>query len=267
LLFVVVGVLIHGPLGIGPIIVWGARRQTTDENPPASATLLLVRDDPFEVLMVHRSSRGTFASALVFPGGTIDAEDASGEWEPLIEDFADFAPDERARRIGAIRETWEETSILVGASGYAEPAGILARQGLRDFLARNGVCLRLDALTTLAHWITPLTESRRFDTRFYVARAPEGQVAVADGSEIVGVEWVNPAQAAQSARRGESPIIFPTLMNLDRLAEAGSIEETISAARARPGFTVLPVIETAEDGSRSIVIPAEAGYAVTRFSP
>ncbi|MDQ1546879.1 MAG: hypothetical protein QOH69_1783 [Actinomycetota bacterium] len=247
--------------------MWGARRQTTDENPPASATLLLVRDDPFEVLMVRRSSRGTFASALVFPGGAIDPDDASDEWEPLVEDFADFVPEERARRIGAIRETWEETSILVGASGYAEPAGILAGAGLRDFVGRSGVRLRLDALTTLAHWITPVTEPRRFDTRFYVARAPYGQVAVADGSEIVGVEWVSPDEAARSARRGESPIIFPTLMNLDRLVESGSVNATISAAEVRPEFTVLPVIETAEDGSRSIVIPAEAGYAVTRFSP
>ena len=217
--------------------------------------------------MVRRSSRGTFASALVFPGGAIDADDASTEWEPFVEDFAAFDPNERARRIGAIRETWEESSILVGASGYAEPAGILADQGLRDLVERSGVSLRLGALTSLAHWITPITEPRRFDTRFYIAPAPEGQVAVADGSEIVGVEWVNPGAAARAGRRGDSPIIFPTLMNLDRLAEAGSVEAAISAARARPDFTVLPVIETAEDGSRSISIPAEAGYAVTRFSP
>ncbi len=217
--------------------------------------------------MVRRSSRGTFASALVFPGGAIDADDASSDWEPLIEDFGDFGPDERARRICAIRETWEETSILVGAAGYAEPAGVLAAQGLRDFVGRTGVRLRLDALTTLAHWITPVTEPRRFDTRFYVALAPGGQVAVADGTEIVGVEWVDPGVAAEAGRRGKSPIIFPTLMNLDRLAEARSAAAAISAARARPEFTVLPVIETGEDGSRSISIPAEAGYAVTRFSP
>ena len=247
------------------------RRQTTneatDENPPASATLLLVRDEPFEVLMVRRSSRGTFASALVFPGGAIEPEDASAEWEPFVEDFAAFDPDERARRIGAIRETWEETSILVGASGQVEPAGILTGRGLRDFVRQSGTRLRLDALATLAHWITPITEPRRFDTRFYVAHAPQGQVAVADGNEIVGVEWVSPSQAAQAARRGESPIIFPTLMNLDRLAEAGSAAAVIAAAIERPAFTVMPVIETGDDGSRVIVIPAKAGYAVTRFSP
>jgi 8-oxo-dGTP pyrophosphatase MutT (NUDIX family) len=238
----------------------------TNDTPPASATLVLVRDDPFEVLMVRRSSRGTFASAMVFPGGAIEPDDASPEWEPLVEDFAAFDDDERARRIGAIRETWEETSILVGASGYVEPTGILTDRALRDFVRESGVRLRLHALAPLAHWITPITESRRFDTRFYVAHVPEGQAAVADGNEIVGVEWVSPSEAAQAARRDESPIIFPTLMNLDRLAEATSAEAVIAAALARPTFTVLPVIEISEDGSRAIVIPVEAGYAVTRFS-
>jgi hypothetical protein len=130
-----------------------------------------------------------------------------------------------------------------------------------------GVRLRLGSLTRLAHWITPVAQARRFDTHFYVAHAPAGQVAVADGNEIVGVEWLGPADAARAARRGESPIIFPTLMNLDRLAESGSAEGAISAALARPLFTVQPVIETADDGPGAIVIPAEAGYAVTRFTP
>jgi 8-oxo-dGTP pyrophosphatase MutT (NUDIX family) len=77
----------------------------TNDAPPASATVLLLRDDPFEVLMVRRNARGSFASSLVFPGGAIDAEDYHNDWALLIEDFGDFDPDERARRIGAIRET------------------------------------------------------------------------------------------------------------------------------------------------------------------
>ena len=241
---------------------------TAEENPPASATLLLIRDEPFEVLMVRRSSRGTFASALVFPGGAIEPDDASPEWATVVEDFAAFDGNERARRIGALRETWEETSILAGVvAGEVPPAGILTGLGFRDFVTNSGVLLRLDSLTSLAHWITPISEPRRFDTRFYVALAPVGQAAVADGNEIVGIEWVNPAEAARAARRGESPIIFPTLMNLDRLAEGAGVGAVVAAALARPPFTVLPVIETNADGSRVILIPAKAGYAVTRFSP
>jgi 8-oxo-dGTP pyrophosphatase MutT (NUDIX family) len=242
--------------------------ETTDENPPASATLLLLRGDPFEVLMVQRNARGTFASSLVFPGGAVDPDDYSDGWASLVEDFEDFDAVERARRIGAIRETWEETSILVGAArDAAQPAKALNASSFRDFVERSGIRLRLSALTSFAHWITPTTEPRRFDTRFFVAAAPEGQVAVADGAEIVGIEWVSPSLAAAAARSGEWPIIFPTLMNLDRLAESDGIEAVIAAALARPSFTVLPIVETAEDGTRVFLIPAEAGYSVIRFSP
>ncbi len=240
----------------------------TDDAPPASSTLLLLRDDPFEVLMVRRNSRGSFASSLVFPGGAIDPDDKGDEWAPFVEDFVDFGVEERARRIGAIRETWEETSILVGASGGGvEPEGQLTGLSFREFVVQSGLRLRLGALTSLAHWITPVSEPRRFDTRFFVAPAPDGQLAVTDGIEIVGATWVSPAEAAAAARRGESPIIFPTLMNLDRLAESDGVEGVIAAALARPPFTVQPVFELDASGARVIVIPAEAGYAVTRYSP
>lgn len=238
----------------------------TDETPPAAATLLLLRDDPFEVLMVHRNSRGAFASVMVFPGGRIDSGDADTAWQPFVEDYSSFDELERARRIAAIRETWEETSVLVGAIGGTGTSKASAALDFREFVQRSGARLRLGALTNFSHWVTPVDEPRRFDTYFYVASAPEGQVAIPDGSEIVGSEWVSPSGVAAAARRGEAPIIFPTLMNLDRLAESDSPASAISAALARPPFTVQPIFEVDENGGRVIVIPAEAGYAVTRFS-
>jgi 8-oxo-dGTP pyrophosphatase MutT (NUDIX family) len=217
--------------------------------PRTSSTLLLTRDDPFEVLMVRRNSSGSFPSSLVFPGGAIEQSDSSGEWSSLVEDFDHYQPEERALRIGAIRETWEETSILVGPTTTGAPAaGILSDLGFREFVEKSGVRLR------------------RFDTRFYLARAPEGQVAVADGSETVGIEWVRPSEAVRAARSGEWPIIFPTLMNLERLAESTDTDAALAAARMRPLFTVQPVMEIQPDGSQVITIPAEAGYSVTRFS-
>jgi 8-oxo-dGTP pyrophosphatase MutT (NUDIX family) len=240
----------------------------TMEVPPTAASLLLVRDAPFEVLMVHRNSRGSFASVMVFPGGRIDPEDADPRWEPFIEDYSAYEFEERARRIAVIRETWEETSILVGSlTPPAERDEALADLPFRDFVEQSGVSLRLDALSNFAHWITPVDEPRRFDTYFYLASAPDGQDAVADGSEIVAAEWVSAKGAAAAARRGELPIIFPTLMNLDRLAESERTATAVAAARARRPFTVQPVFETDADGERVIVIPVEAGYRVTRFSP
>jgi 8-oxo-dGTP pyrophosphatase MutT (NUDIX family) len=237
----------------------------TEEIPPASATLLLLREDPFEVLMVRRNARGSFASSLVFPGGAIDPEDYDNRWAELVEDFDDFDEEERARRIGAIRETWEESAILVGASGEVPPAGTTSGISFRAFIAQSDVRLRLGALTSFAHWITPVSEPRRFDTSFFVAPAPAGQVAVADGSEIVGIEWVSPAFAAAAGRRGEWPIIFPTLMNLERLADGGNVGAVVEAAAGRAPFTVQPVFETDAEDRRVIVIPAEAGYGTTHF--
>jgi 8-oxo-dGTP pyrophosphatase MutT (NUDIX family) len=240
----------------------------TPDSPPTAASLLLVRDDPFEVLMVSRNSRGAFASVLVFPGGRLDPDDADPGWESLVEDFSSYEVDERARRIAVIRETWEETSIVVGSTkSVAERGSIPGELAFRDFIAQAGLSLRLDSLTSFSHWVTPVAEPRRFDTYFYLASAPEGQLAVADGNEIVGSDWVSPAGAAAAARTGELPIIFPTLMNLDRLAESDSVDAAVAAARLRPHFTVQPVFEEDETGARVIVIPAEAGYSVTRFSP
>ena len=217
--------------------------------------------------MVRRNSTGTFASSLVFPGGATEESDASEEWSAVVEDFDEYSPEERALRIGAIRETWEETSILVGAiTTGAPPAGILSELGFREFVERSDVRLRLDEVVPFGHWVTPVIVPRRFDTRFYLARSPDGQSAVADGTETVGIEWVRPAEAVRAARSGEWPIIFPTLMNLERLAESADTDAALASARARPLFTVQPEMEIRADGTQVITIPAEAGYSVTRFS-
>ncbi len=218
--------------------------------------------------MVRRNSRGAFASALVFPGGALDEDDRSPHWARLVDDFDGFEPDDRARRIAAIRETWEETSILIADGSASVPAVDTARGlSFREVIHRSGVRLRLDAIVPFAHWVTPEAEPRRFDTRFFLAAAPPGQVAIADGGETVGVEWVRPGEAALAARRREQPIIFPTLMNLERLAESADTATALAAARARAPYTVRPVFERHADGSSLIRIPAEAGYSVTEFVP
>ena len=81
-----------------------------------AATVLMVRDDPFQVLMVKRNAREPFASALVFPGGVVDAEDYSDSWSPHCESKLDLSADERALRIAACRESWEEVGLLPGSS-------------------------------------------------------------------------------------------------------------------------------------------------------
>lgn len=246
----------------GVVTTQATTGSTRDRSAPrTSATVLLLRDDPFEVLMVSRAARGAFASALVFPGGAIDPEDATGTWRRTVDDFDGMPTAERALRIGAIREVWEETGILIAPADSPPRDG----RGFREAVVSSRARLRLNSLTHFSHWITPIEEPRRFDTHFFLARMPEGAVAEPDGSETLTAEWFAPSVALELARTGERPIIFPTMLNLERLAESVSADEAIAAAQARPLVTVAPVITVHEDGTRVVTIPAAAGYAVTEW--
>ena len=192
-----------------------------------AATVLLLRDDPLRVLMVERPSRGTFPSVMVFPGGSVDAADGDPD------DGTDIAI-----RAAALRETAEETGI-----GLDDPA----------------------ALVPLAHWVTPPSEPRRFDTYFFVARAPEPAEARVDGIELVSAEWIEPVQALRRHEARAWRMLPPTALNLHRVAEQETVEAVLAAARLRPHFTVRPDVVADPDGARRIRIPVEAGYTVSEW--
>jgi 8-oxo-dGTP pyrophosphatase MutT (NUDIX family) len=240
-------------------------RHETAIAPRPAATVLLLRDDPFQVLMVRRRQGGTFSNALVFPGGVVDDSDADGAWLPLLTGADGLAPEARAARIGALRETFEEASMLVArlADGTPIPPGP-PDDGtpFRELIARRGARLALDELHPFGHWVTPDLEPRRFDTRFFLCRAPEGQLARQDDGETVGFEWAHPAELLDRAAAGERSLLFPTLMNLRRLAESANSADAIAAAGARPVVRVDPVVRRA-GGRIVLTIPAEAGYGVT----
>jgi 8-oxo-dGTP pyrophosphatase MutT (NUDIX family) len=229
-----------------------------------AATVLLVRDDPFEVLMVRRHSKATFASRLVFPGGVIDADDSDPAWRELVTGSDGLDPGQVALRICGIRETWEETSVLLATDvtghSVAAPEG-MTDAPFREVVAASGGRMALDALHPFGHWITPEVEPRRFDTHFFVAKAPDDQTAVADGGETVELEWLSPKDAV--ARNVDGAIMFPTELNLRRLGESDSAQAALDAADARPIVTVQPRGEARENGDLWVVIPAEAGYGIT----
>jgi 8-oxo-dGTP pyrophosphatase MutT (NUDIX family) len=232
--------------------------------PRLAATLLLVRDDPFEVLMVRRHARAVFASALVFPGGAVDPDDSADAWLPLITGAEQLSARDRAIRIAAARETYEEVALSLAVDAEGRPCR-LGPAPFRDAVAAAHAHLELGSLVPFGHWITPEGEPRRFDTHFFIAAAPDGQEAVSDGDETVSLEWVQPAEMIGRAQAGERAVMFPTLMNLMRLAESANVADALRAARNRPVFTVHARIEERGDGSRHVVIPAEAGYAATEF--
>jgi len=240
----------------------------TPTPPPAprlAATMVLVRDDPYEVLLVRRHAKAVFASALVFPGGVVDEDDSSAEWMPLLGSGGELTGPERALRIAGIRETFEETGLLLASrpdgSDVAQPERTDAR--FLEVVQASGGLLMLGEVHPFGHWITPEAAPRRFDTHFLLARAPRGQEPVPDGGETVALEWASPADAVLRAEGDEQSIMFPTLLNLMRLSESEDTASAIFAARNRTPYTVLPVVEQRDDATRMIVIPAAAGYGVT----
>lgn len=236
--------------------------------PRLAATILLLRDDPFQVLMIRRHPDQVFASALVFPGGVVEESDRSEAWLDLIEDSSGDA-DMRALKIAGFRETFEGTGILLArdANGYCTAPVTCDAGSFMDTVRASGGRLILDDLVRFGHWITPEPLPKRFDTHFFVCRAAPGQDGICDEREAVELEWARPRDILDRAAAGESAIMFPTRLNVQRLAESSSAEEAFLRARTTSVFTVLPKVER-RPGGAAVTIPEEAGYGETEnFQP
>jgi len=236
----------------------------SDDAIPA-ATLIVVREragGPPELLMVERAGGMAFAAgALVFPGGRVDEADRR------LGDSLGVDP----HAIAAIRETIEETAIPVGLRPIPDPehSALLQRQLVADRPladALSEVCCAVDSgsLTPFARWVPKFHAVRRFDTLFFVARAPDGdwQPKVIEG-ECTGAFWLTADEVLERDRRGKARLIFPTRRNLERLAQHSSFEEIRVDALAHPIEPVTPWVEE-HDGERFITIPDNLGYPVTR---
>jgi 8-oxo-dGTP pyrophosphatase MutT (NUDIX family) len=237
----------------------------TPPVPRPSTTVLLVRDgaDGLEVLMVVRNAQAHFASALVFPGGVIDQEDADEVWLELIDGGADLDVAERARRIAGFRELYEETGVLLlDAPDQRPQSGGPA--AFVDVVRQSGGRLDLSAMAPFAHWVTPERAAKRFDTHFRLCWITTEMIAISDGSETVSAEWLRPEQAISLGASGERRLLFPTKCQLDLLAQAQTVEAAVAEARARRIIPVMPALQKRPEGT-FLTIPEEAGYPVHDF--
>lgn len=228
-------------------------------QPRPASTLALLRESPsgFEVLMLQRSHQAVFLPGFyVFPGGAVDDGDQHTELFPHLHGHDDASASAMlnldAGGLGyltaAIRECFEEAGLLLAQDLHGHPLGAQhpafndARERLTrgelDLLAlcrEHRLRLPLDRLAYIDHWITPPGPPRRFDTRFFVAEAPAGQIARHDGEETIDHCWLSPQAALEEHRAGERLFGAPTLTVLRRLARYGTVKEALgSAARAKP---------------------------------
>ena len=248
--------------------------------PRPSATVLLLRDgaDGMEVLMVERHHEIDFvAGALVFPGGRVDDADASPALTARCAGVAGLSDTDRALRVAAIRETFEEAGVLLarrrgetrlvdaetlrGIEERHRGALQAGERTLAELVEREDLELACDGLVPFAHWITPLFMPKRFDTWFFLVEAPPDHVALHDGHESVDSLWITPRAADAEREAGRRSIIFPTLLNLRKLGRAATVADAFEAARREPIVTVLPRVEKRGD-TPTMVLPPDAGYEV-----
>lgn len=253
-----------------------------DPNPARpSATIMLVRDgaEGVEVFMVVRDRPMDGAmGAVVFPGGKIDEEDRHPEsWGHLA--LPQSHPD-LPYWLAAMRETFEEAGVVIarpegtttGDIAPARAAEMVARH--RDALLDRKITFAriikseklvpaLDHMVHFAHWQTPLGLPKRFDTHFFLVSAPAGQEPIHDGREMVDCFWTPPGRIVAEANAGKRTLVPATKLNLELLAESGTVAEAMERARARRVVMVRPERFKTEAGSWAVRIPADAGYKTT----
>ncbi len=241
-------------------------------TPRDAATVLVLRegDGAPEVFFVKRSADARFmGNAYVFPGGRLDPADG----EPAIP--CDLSADEAARRLGdddparalalhiaALRECLEESGIVIATEPVAADVVAALRKALEPRAApplaalfnRYNVTLAARSLVPLSRWVTPRLETRRFDARFFLARAASRhEAATHDGSETVASAWLTPAEALARVARREIVLAPPTWRTLELLAHARSVDEALACAPAT--IEAVEPIGVLEDDTPCVVLP------------
>lgn len=248
----------------------------------AAAIMLLRGDAPFSTFMLRRTRKAKFmASAMVFPGGRLEASDAADALVP----HCDLSRTEAAERLGmadgaaalalhiaALRETFEEAGILLAdRAGHPvtehDPALIAWRARLNDgsatlaeFAAAEQLTLHLSALQFHDHWITPPFESRRYDTRFFIAQAPADQAGAHDAIETTASAWLSPTEALSAYAAGEIVLAPPTLRQLHELAACADARSARALrAGARPQ-AIQPQASADIEGNLVLALPGDPAF-------
>jgi 8-oxo-dGTP pyrophosphatase MutT (NUDIX family) len=225
----------------------------TGDVPVRPAATVVLLDDvagSLKVFMVRRHHTIAFmAGAHVFPGGRVDPgdRDVHPSWCDLPPDDAVAVRPPDAVYVAAVRELFEESGVLLARDemgGWAAVDDSATRERfdgyrteihkgqltLRKVAVRERLRVALDAVVPFARLITPPTEVRRFDTWFFVARAPGRQQAAHDSIEATDSCWIAPAAALDAARRGDLLLPPPTWVTLRTLAAFTSVEDVLAWA-------------------------------------
>ena len=261
---------------------------------------MLVRDARagVEVFLMERSAHGMFGGLHVFPGGKVDDADHAKRWSAMSRGPDDAAAS-RALGLDAgglsywvacIRECFEEAGVLLALGSDARTLRLKSptmrsryevwrerinanEDGVLEAMCRKeGLRLATDQLAYVSHWITPVDQPRRYNTRFFVARAPTNQEALHDGHETVESAWMRPEEALERFEAGTLNLISPTFKNLESIAGYRTTEELLEDKRSVDPSTIptiLPRIisDTTEEFDEILEVVGYGGRVVSPSSP
>jgi 8-oxo-dGTP pyrophosphatase MutT (NUDIX family) len=256
----------------------------------ASTVVLLREGDGREgglgVYLLRRARAMAFAAgSCVFPGGGVDPRDADASigWAgPSAQAWGDLlgtsGPLARALVCAAVRETFEESGVLLagpatdtvvgdttGAAWENDRRRLEAREvAFSEVLARRRLVLRTDLLVWWGSWITPVQEPRRYDTRFFLARLPEGQVTRDVSSESEEVLWLPVREVLDAVDAGRLTMLPPTYVTCLELLPFRTVDQALAAAAGRDRSTVEPSLVAGDDGTRLEVPSRIAALLRTR---
>ena len=249
-----------------------------------AATVILMREaeeSGFEIFIVKRSSRSSFGSLYVFPGGKLDPEDTERDLYACCEGMSD---EEASARLGiendglsfwiaCIRECFEETGVLLTNPNDSliqeyEKLSSLRKQlnnkeiSFKDICISESLRLRTNNIVPCAHWITPAIEPKRFDTRFFLAKVNAKQLASHDGFELTESFWIKPKDALVKLKEGKMNMILPTISNIEQLAEFSSAFEAFNYFEGLGNNAIEPILPkfVKQDGKWVGFLPGEEGY-------
>ncbi|MDP2820362.1 MAG: NUDIX domain-containing protein [Polaromonas sp.] len=261
--------------------------ETVTTPPRPAATVVLLRDAPagLEVFLMKRHGLSdVLGGAYVFPGGKVDAADADLDMVAHMDQPLDTLHDglgeadisastAGALYVAALREAFEECGVLFAQGGSVQPAtqaAALLREGhgFNAVLAQMALRLQTRSILPWSRWITPTQPSvmnKRFDTRFFVAAVPDGQVARHDNFETTESIWFSPREALQQYWAGQIELAPPQIMSLAHLARHSAVDSVLAAARARRPPVIQP--ESFNDNSgRVICYPGDARHSVRELA-
>jgi 8-oxo-dGTP pyrophosphatase MutT (NUDIX family) len=259
-------------------------------HPRPASTVLALRDgdEGYEVLMLRRNLKSDFVGgAYVFPGGGVDTADGEVDLQRLVFGINDEQASDRlglerggiAYYVACLRELFEEAGLLIVCNERGESVDLSehkvvqrlaahrasingAAMSFLEMLQEEELVLDLRGLAYLAHWVTPVGAPRRYDTRFFVALAPTGQIATHDAGETIEDHWLRPRDALMAFERREFTMILPTIRTLKAVSHFSCARDVLDYANSLTGIPrIEPRLETRDSG---VVIVLPGGE---EFSP